>query len=169
MQVRVHPALLPKTHPLAHANDVYNAVLVKGDSVGDVMFYGRGAGSGPTGSAVVGDIMDVCRNLRFGSTGRVACTCFEQRTIQPIEEVVTRHYIRMVVQDRPKVLAAISSVFGDFDINIEAMIQKTILGKQTDIIWVMHEAPSRSIAQALQIIAKLPVVISVSNWLRVEE
>ena len=79
MQVRVHPALLPKAHPLAATNDVYNAVLVKGEAVGDVMFYGRGAGSGPTGSAVVGDIMDVCRNLRCGSTGRVACTCFEHK------------------------------------------------------------------------------------------
>ncbi len=169
LQVRVHPALLPQDHPLAATHDVYNAVMVKGDSVGDVMFYGRGAGSGPTGSAVVGDIIDVCRNLICGSTGRVAETCFERLNIQPIEEVVTRHYIRMVVQDRPRVLAAISGVFGDFDINIEAMVQKTIQGKQTDIIWVMHEAPSRSIAQALQIIARLPVVISVSNWLRVEE
>ncbi len=169
MQVRVHPALLPKSHPLAATNDVYNAVMIKGDSVGDVMFYGRGAGSGPTGSAVVGDILDVCRNLRCGSTGRVACTCFENKTVQPIKEVETRHYIRMVVQDRPRVLAAISSVFGDFDINIEAMIQKATMGAQTDIIWLMHEAPGRSITQALEVIAKLPVVVEVSNWLRVEE
>jgi homoserine dehydrogenase len=169
MQVRVHPALLSKSHPLAATNDVYNAVMFKGDAVGDVMFYGRGAGSGPTGSAVVGDIMDVCRNLRFGATGRIACTCFENKTMQPIEEVSTRHYIRMVVQDRPRVLAAISSVFGDFDINIEAMIQKATMGQQTDIIWVMHEAPGRSITQALAIIARLPVVVAISNWLRVEE
>ncbi len=169
MQVRVHPVLLPKTHPLAATNDVYNAVLIKGDSVGDVMFYGRGAGSGPTGSAVVGDIIDVCRNLRFGSTGRVSCTCFEAKTIQSIDEVETRHYIRMVVQDRPRVLAAIAGVFGDFSINIEAMIQKTILGKQTNIVWLMHEAPGRNIQQALAIISKLPVVVEVSNWIRVEE
>jgi len=169
MQVRVHPALLPREHPLAATNDVYNAVLIKGDSVGDVMFYGRGAGGGPTGSAVVGDIIDVSRNLRFGSTGRVSCTCFERKSIQPIDEVVTRHYIRMVVQDRPKVLSAISGVFGDYDINIEAMVQKTRQGKKTDIVWVMHEAPSRGIRQALAIIAGLPVVVEVSNWLRVEE
>jgi len=87
MQVRVHPALLANSHPLAATNDVYNAILIKGDSVGDVMFYGRGAGSGPTGSAVVGDIMDVCRNLKFGSTGRIACTCFGHKIMQPIEEV----------------------------------------------------------------------------------
>jgi homoserine dehydrogenase len=169
VQVRVHPVLLPKSHPLAATNDVYNAVLVKGDSVGDVMFYGRGAGSGPTGSAVVGDIIDVCRNLRFGSTGRVACTCFDKKVVQPIEEVVTCHYIRMVVKDQPRVLAAISSVFGDFDINIEAMVQKATQGTETDIIWLMHETPGRSIAQALEIIARLPVVVEVSSWLRVEE
>ena len=169
MQVRVHPALLPKEHPLAATHDVYNAIMVKGDSVGDVMFYGRGAGAGPTGSAVVGDIIDVCRNLRCGSTGRVSCTCFEQKTVQHIDEVVTRHYILMEVQDRPMVLSAIAGVFGDYDINIEAMVQKTIQGKQTDIVWVMHEAPGRNIRQALAIIAGLPVVIEVSNWMRVEE
>lgn len=169
IQVRVHPALLPKSHPLAMTHDVYNAILVKGDPVGDVMFYGRGAGSGPTGSAVVGDIIDTCRNIRLGATGRVACTCVGHRNVQSIDEVMTRHYIRMVVQDRPRVLSAISGVFGDYDINIESMVQKTIQGKQTDIVWVMHEAPGRSIRQALEIIARLPVVVEVSNWLRVHE
>ncbi len=169
MQVRVHPALLPVSHPLAATSDVYNAVLVKGDSVGDVMFYGRGAGSGPTGSAVVGDILDTCRNLKAGSTGRVVCTCFEKRDIQPMDEVETRHYIRMSVQDRPRVLAAISGVFGDYNINIEAMIQKTIYGRQTDIVWLMHEAPGKAIREALQIIQNLDVVVEISNWIRVEE
>ena len=89
--------------------------------------------------------------------------------MQHIDDVVTRHYIRMVVQDRPKVLSAISGVFGDYDINIEAMVQKTIQGKQTDIVWVMHEAPGRNIRQALSIIRGLPVVVEISNWMRVEE
>ncbi len=169
MQVRVHPALLPKDHPLAATHDVYNAVMIKGDSVGDVMFYGRGAGSGPTGSAVVGDIMDVCRNLRFGSTGRISCTCFDAKPIMSIEEVVSRHYIRMVVQDKPRVLSAISGVFGDYEINIESMVQKTVQGKQTDIVWLMHEAPTKSISEALKVIHDLDVVVEVSNWLRVEE
>ena len=169
IQVRVHPVLLPITHPLASTNDVYNAILVKGDSVGDVMFYGRGAGSGPTGSAVVGDIIDVCRNLRAGSTGRVAYSCFEEKSVVPIDEVETRHYIRMEVLDRPKVLSAISGVFGDFGINIESMVQKTLDGNQAHIIWVMHHAPGKNVRLALEQIAKLPVVVHVSNWLRVEE
>ncbi len=169
IQARVHPTLIPMSHPLASVNDVYNAVLIKGDSIGDVMIYGRGAGSGPTGSAVVGDIVDVCRNIRCGSTGRISCTCFDKREILSIDEVETRHYIRMIVQDRPGVLAAISRVFGDYNINIEAMVQKTILGRQTDIVWVMHEAPGKAIREAIEIIKGLNVVVEISNWLRVEE
>ncbi len=168
MQVRVHPALLPQSHPLASTNGVYNAVLVRGDSVGDVMFYGRGAGSGPTGSAVVGDIMDVCRNLRSGSTGRVACTCFEHRSVQPIAEVVTRHYLRMTVEDRPKVLAAIATVLGENDISIESVVQKATHSGLAEIVWVTHEAPSLRVVQALEEIVRLDVVQSVANWIRVE-
>ena len=169
VEVRVHPTLLPKSHPLAATNDVYNAVQVKGSAVGDVVFYGRGAGSGPTGSAVVGDIMDVCRNLRFGATGRISCTCFEKRSIVPIDDVETRHFIRMVVRDQPRVMATISKIFGDFEINIASMVQKETFGKETDIIWVMHETPGRNVRQALEIIEKLPIVVEVSNWLRVED
>ncbi len=169
VQVRVSPVLLPKTHPLAATHGVYNAILIKGDSVGDVMFYGRGAGSGPTGSAVVGDIMDVCRNLKFGSTGRIACTCFDKRQIQPIDEVVTKHYLRMTVQDKPKVLASIANVLGEFEISIESVVQKAAHDAQAEIVWVTHEAPGRNLSRALEVIAKLPAVIALSNWLRVEE
>lgn len=169
IQVRVCPVLLNKSHPLAATHGVYNAVLVKGDSVGDVMFYGRGAGSGPTGSAVVGDIMDVCRNLKHGSTGRIACTCFDKRRIQPIEEVVTKHYLRMTVQDKPKVLASIANVLGEFEISIESVVQKAAHDDQAEIVWVTHEAPGSNIRRALDLIAKLPSVIALSNWLRVED
>src|SRR5207244_13470219 len=97
MQVRVHPTLLPQSHPLASTNDVYNAIYIRGDAVGDVMFYGRGAGMMPTGSAVVGDIMDVCRNILAGSTGRVAAATFEERTMVPMNATETKYYLRMPV------------------------------------------------------------------------
>ncbi len=168
MQVRVHPALLPAAHPLASTNDVYNAIMIKGDSVGDVMFYGRGAGSGPTGSAVVGDIMDSCRNLRMGATGRVVCTCFEQRSVLPIEEVETRHYLRMHVLDRPNVLAGIAGVLGDCNISIESVVQKATHSDQAEIVWVTHEAAGRCISDAIALIEELPSVVSVENWIRVE-
>ena len=96
MQVRVHPALLPLKHPLASVNDVYNAVLIRGDAVGEVMFYGRGAGSLPTGSAVVGDIIASARNIMAGSTGRVGCTCFEKKRMLPIESLESSYYINVI-------------------------------------------------------------------------
>lgn len=168
MQVRVHPTLLPKSHPLASTNDVYNAILIRGDSVGDVMFYGRGAGSGPTGSAVVGDIMDVCRNLIYGSTGRIACTCFENKTMLPFEEVNTRHYLRMRVEDKPRVLAAIASVLGEHDISIETVVQKAATEDKAEIVWVTHHALCKNVIAAIKRIEALPVVQEVSNWLIVE-
>ncbi len=169
VQVRVHPALLPANHPLASTNDVYNAIMVKGDSVGDVMFYGRGAGAGPTGSAVVGDIMDSCRNLRGGSTGRVGCTCAKTRKVMHIDDVVSRHYLRMHVLDRPRALASIAAVLGDHDISIESVVQKETHTDQAEIVWVTHEAASKSISDAIAVIDKLSAVVSVENWIRVEE
>jgi homoserine dehydrogenase len=169
MQVRVHPALLPEDHPLASTNDVYNAIYIRGDAVGDVMFYGRGAGMMPTGSAVVGDILDVCRNIVFGSTGRVSCTCFEPKQMMPMDAVETKYYVRMVVADRPKVLAAIANVLGDHDVSIESVVQKAASHDKAEIIWVTHKVREYNMRAALSEIKKLPVVASVDNWLRVEE
>ena len=121
------------------------------------------------GGVDVGDILDVCRNLRANATGRVGPACFEQKTVVPMDDVLTRRYIRMVVQDQPRVLSAISGVFGEWGINIESMVQKAIEGNQTHIVWVMHEAPGRNVKQALKQIADLPVVLEISKWLRVEE
>src|SRR5207248_6296922 len=87
MELRVHPVMLPSRHPLAAVNDVFNAIYVRGNAVGEVMFYGRGAGMMPTGSAVMADIMETARNIRFGATGRVACTCFETKPTQDINAV----------------------------------------------------------------------------------
>ncbi|GDX39940.1 homoserine dehydrogenase [Armatimonadota bacterium] len=168
LQVRVHPTLLPKTHPLASTNNVYNAILIKGDSVGDVMFYGRGAGSGPTGSAVVGDIMDVCRNLTHGSTGRIHCTCYDDSAVVPMDEVETRHYLRMTVQDKPGALASIAYALGACDISIEVVVQKAAQDGHAEIVWITHEAPNSKVREAKETIVRLPEVISFDNWLRVE-
>jgi homoserine dehydrogenase len=169
MQVRVHPALLPAAHPLASTNDVYNAIYVRGDAVGDVMFYGRGAGMMPTGSAVVGDIIDVCRNILFGSTGRVACTCYELRRMVPMDETECKYYLRMLVDDRPKVLASIAGVLGDHQVSIESVVQKAAAHDQAEIIWVTHKVREANLRAALKEMKKLPVVVRVDNWLRVEE
>ena len=169
MQVRVHPALLPITHPLASVNDVFNAIYLRGDAVGDVMFYGRGAGMMPTGSAVVGDIMDVCRNILHDSGARIQCTCYDKKKMLPMEAVETKYYIRMNVEDRPKVLASIAGVLGDNNVSIESVVQKTTGESHAEIIWVTHKTRESDLRNALAQIKQLPAVSSVDNWLRVEE
>ena len=169
MQVRVHPTLLPASHPLAAVNDVFNAIYLRGDAVGDVMFYGRGAGMMPTGSAVVGDIMDVCRNILNDSGARIRCTCYDEKRMLPIDAVETKYYVRMNVEDRPKVLASIAGVLGENNVSIESVVQKTTGGSHAEIIWVTHKTRESDLRAALAEIKRLPAVSSVDNWLRVEE
>jgi homoserine dehydrogenase len=133
------------------------------------MFYGRGAGSGPTGSAVVGDIIDVCRNIRLGSTGRVATVHFEDTAIVPIDQVETKYYVRMLVADRPRVLAAIAGVLGDHDVSIESVRQKAAADETAEIVWVTHRVREANMRAALKEMKELPAVEHVYNWLRVEE
>jgi homoserine dehydrogenase len=167
LQVRVHPALLPKAHPLASVNDVYNAVYVRGDAVGDVMFYGRGAGDGPTGSAVVGDIVEIARNIRMGATGRIGCTCFYSKALRPIESLVSKYYVRMTAHDRPKALASIASVFADFDVNIESVVQKPHPDGDAEIVWITHQALEANLRSALDVVGRLEIVGQVDNFIRV--
>jgi homoserine dehydrogenase len=169
MQVRVHPALLPLAHPLASTSDVYNAIYVRGDAVGDVMFYGRGAGMMPTGSAVVGDIVDVGRNILAGATGRVLSNCFEDRTMLPMTATETKYYLRMLVSDRPRVLASIAGVLGDHDVSIESVVQMAAANDQAEIVWVTHRVKESNLRAALKGIEALTTVTRVENWLRVEE
>jgi homoserine dehydrogenase len=169
MQVRVHPALLPLSHPLASVNGVMNAVLVRGDAVGEVMFYGPGAGSLPTGSAVAGDLVAIGRNILAGSTGRIGCTCFDEKGALPIESVQTKFYIRVLAADRPKVLASIASVFGDHDVSIESVVQHMQSDDRAEIVWVTHQVKERNVREALDVIRALPVVEAVSNCIRVQE
>ncbi|NLH98557.1 MAG: homoserine dehydrogenase [Chthonomonadales bacterium] len=167
VQVRVHPALVPASHPLASTSGPYNAILVRGDAVGDVMFYGQGAGMLATGSAVVGDIIEVCRNLRHHATGRIACTCFEHRRALPMDTVVTRYYVRMYVTDRPGTLAAIAGVFGRHQVSIESV--RATAADRAEAIWVTHRVQEANMRRALKELGSLPEVYSVENWLRVEE
>lgn len=169
IEARVHPTLIPSAHPLAAVSDVYNAIYVKGDFVQDVMFYGRGAGALPTGSAVVGDIMEIARNINFGSTGRLPCTCFYSRPVRNMDSVAGKYYIRMLVTDQPGVLASIASVFGNSGVSIASVIQKDRFAGKAEIIMVTHQVAERNFRTAIEAIARLPVVAEVCNWIRVEE
>ncbi|HET6456464.1 MAG TPA: homoserine dehydrogenase [Armatimonadota bacterium] len=169
MQIRVHPTLIPSTHPLASVNDVYNAIYVRGDFVQDVMFYGRGAGSLPTGSALAGDIMEIARNMKFKANGRLPCTCFDQRAVESMDEVVTKYYIRMLVADRPGVLAKIAGVFGKNGVSIASVVQKDQHGGNAEIVMVTHQVAEKNFRRAIGSISNLNIVAEISNWIRVEE
>ena len=169
LQVRVHPVLLPKRHPLASVNDVYNAVYLRGNAVGDVMFYGRGAGSLPTGSAVVGDVIEIARNIRRGATGRLGCTCYDHKPTLSIDRLRTKYYIRLIAHDRPKVLASLASVFGDFNVSIESVVQRALPGGDAEIVWITHQTLEANLRSALDVIRRLHIVSGIENWIRVEE
>jgi homoserine dehydrogenase len=170
MQVRVHPTMIPNHHPLASVSDVYNGIFIHADPVGNVMFYGRGAGSEAAGSAVVGDIIEVARNINAGCTGRIPCTCFENRPMQTMNDVQCKHFIRMRTVDTPNVLSGISTVFGANNVSITAVMAKS-LGEDgsAESIWVTHTAPEPSVRKSLEIVESLSVVTKVCSWIRVEE
>lgn len=169
MLVRVHPTFISKNHPLANVSDVFNGIFVKGGAVGNVMFYGPGAGSLAAGSAVVGDIMDIARNINFDATSRIPCTCYDEREMLSMDHVRCKNYIRVRTEDKPKVLASIATAFGEHNVSIESVLQKVLPDSTAEIVWLTHEADEPNTRRALATISALPVVKEVSNWIRVEE
>jgi homoserine dehydrogenase len=164
--VRVHPAMIPAAHPLASVRDAYNAVFVEGAKVGELMFYGRGAGGEPTATAVVGDLVSVARNLLADARG-VGCTCYLERTIRPMAEATGQYYILLRVEDRPGVLAEIASVFGRNEVSIRSVWQEGT-GGDAQLVFVTHRAVEGSFQRAVQELRALPAVEEVRSVLRVE-
>ncbi len=164
---RVHPTFVRKTHPLASVSDVYNAVWLHGDFVGDVMFTGRGAGSDPTASAVVGDLLDVGRNIAAGGWGS-AIPYDEGMRTAPIDELVTSYYLRLIVQDRPKVLGIIATDLGNYDVSLAAMEMKTLGEGRGEIAFLTHQCREASFRAALGSLASQESVEQVCSWYRVE-
>ncbi|HEU4526334.1 MAG TPA: homoserine dehydrogenase [Actinomycetota bacterium] len=163
---RVHPAMIPATHPLAAVRDAYNAVFVEGPHIGELMFYGRGAGGDATATAVVGDLVSVARNLQAGARG-VGCTCFHERTIRPMSEMEGQYYILTSVEDRPGVLAEIAGVFGRNQVSLKSMWQEG-LGDEARLVFVTHRAREGAFQEAAAQIRALPSVREVRSILRVE-
>jgi len=168
IELRVHPALLPKSHPLAAVHDVFNAVFITGDAVGEVMFFGRGAGELPTASAVTADVMNAARNRLNNISGTVSCTCYSRKKVKPMGETKTKYYIRIDVADKPGVLAGIASIFGNNDVSLASVIQKNTTGKAAQIVLVTHEVFEKNLQDALKIIKALSTVNEISNVVRVE-
>jgi len=170
IEVRVHPALLPLNHPLASVRDEFNAVFVYGFPVGETMFYGKGAGAGPTASAVVADIMEAARNIIRNDRARIGCTCFEQKPVLTVEEVETPYYIRMFVIDRPGVLSGIAGVFGNQQVSLRNVIQQRTIGEEgAELVFITHKVKERNLRDALTILNGLSTVDKIVSVIRVEE
>ena len=163
---RVHPAMIPSNHPLAAVRDAFNGVFVEGSNVGELMFYGRGAGGEPTATAVIGDLVTVARNRLAGARG-VGCTCFLERTIRPMSEMEGQYYILLRVEDRPGVLAEIASVFGRNEVSIKSVWQEGT-GADAQLVFITHRAREGSFQQAVTELRDVRAVEEVRSVLRVE-
>jgi len=166
IQARVHPAFLPVSHPLAAVNDVFNAVFVRGDAVGEIMHYGRGAGKLPTASAVMGDIIEIGRNLLHQSNARIGCTCYERKPTLGIEELTAKYYIRMTVTDRPGVLAGIAGVFGNNNVSIATVLQKTSEADRAELILITHMVREMDLRDSLTVLKGMSIVGAIENVIR---
>lgn len=177
LSVRVHPTFVPMHHPLAWVNEANNAIWLQGDGFGEMMFYGAGAGSLPTASAVLGDLIETARNIRLGSTGRIGCTCFEHRPIQPIEQASNRYYLRVIACDPLKTLAEIAATFSQFNIGVERVLQAThhegtcpedaFAERPSETVWLTYPTEEAHFRNALDQIAILSSVKSIANWVRI--
>jgi len=165
--VRVHPTLLPMDHPLASVDGVYNAVWVHGDFVGDVMFSGRGAGGDATASAVMGDLLDVARNMKIDGPGS-AIPYDDGAVLAAMDELTTSYYLRLRVDDKPNVLGHIASVFGAEDISIASMQMKPLGPGAGEIVFMTHPAQEGSMRAALTALKVEPSVQKILNMIRVE-
>ena len=167
IEVKVHPTMIPENHPLAAVNDSFNAVFVHGDAVDDAMFYGRGAGALPTGSAVVGDIMDVARNILFNCNGRIGCSCYKNLPIKRIGDTTSRYYIRMRLEDRAGTLAAMAGVFAENDASIAILLQKETIENDAEIVVVTHEVAEKKFMDAIKKFSSMEMVKEISSIIRV--
>lgn len=164
--VRVHPALIPNTHPLAAVRNSFNAVFVEATAAGELMFYGRGAGGTPTASAVLGDLVAVARHKVIGGLGPQEST-YAEREIAPMGQTLTRYLIRLNVNDRPGVLASVANVFSSHSVSIQTVRQDG-RGAQAELIVVTHTATDAALAETVEGLRKLDTVRSIESVIRVE-
>ena len=175
VEARVHPTMIPFDNPLSGVNGSLNAVTISGDAIGDMMLYGFGAGRMPTASAVVGDVIDIARNILSGSTGRVPSLSYQMDHIRkipilPMEDIRMHYYFRFSALDRPGVLSKISGILGDYDISIKSVHQK---GRKTKgavpIVMLTHIAREADVQDALSNIYNLDVVSDRPVLIRIED
>lgn len=171
VQARVHPAFVPEHMLLAEVDGVFNAIQVQGDLIGRVIFYGQGAGSLPTSSAILADVIHIAQNIRLGIPPKPQPQFDAPKKILPISEIKTRYYMRMTIADQPGVLARISRVLGDHSISIASVIQKEAdpSAQTAEIVIMTHPAQEAAVQKALRKTVALSVVREMGNLIRVED
>ena len=156
--LRVHPALVPNEHPLASVRNEYNAVLIEGESVGQVMFYGPGAGAGPTATAVMADVTEAARSVATGCEPGVLEKSGSVTTLIPTEDIESRFFLRFLAEDRSGVLAAVSAAFADERVSLDMVIQKRRVSDMAEIVLVTQLVEERAFKKALDQVMGLPVI-----------
>jgi len=172
VELRVHPTMIPKDYLISKVDGVFNAIYIRGDAVGDTLYYGRGAGDMPTGSSIVSDIVDIARNIKKDTTGRIPGIKGVKGTeskIKKIEDIEAMYYFRFSALDRPGILSKISGVLGNYNISIASVIQKgRRVGEAVPLIVLTHTAKERDVIKAVAEIDRLPVVADKTLYIRVE-
>lgn len=173
LELRVHPTMIPETHPLANVYDSFNAVFINGNAVGDLMFYGRGAGSLPTGSAVVSDIIAILRsNIAIENPQPVVKNNLWDMKIKNMNEIESRYYIRITVNDKPGVLGQITTIFGSNKVSLKSVIQKGVKQEEnTDVTLVLitHKTTEGLIMDSIDRLYDLKTIKSIDNIIRIED
>ncbi|NLX92058.1 MAG: homoserine dehydrogenase [Firmicutes bacterium] len=167
--LRVHPTLIPSTHPLAGVLDENNALYLVGNAVGEVMFYGPGAGSMPTGSSVVADLIDVIRNINHQVENGIMETDFLEKRIIPIEMLSSAFYLRLEAVDQPGVFAGLANAFADEAVSLDRIIQKRSVQGKAEIVLITHVVEERSFNRALEKIKAFPAIERINSLFRVVE
>ena len=166
VSVRTHPAMIPRSHPLAGVGDAFNAVFVEAEAAGSLMFYGRGAGGAPTASAVLGDLVAVARNRVNGSRG-AGESAYADLPVQPMGEVATRYHVSLDVNDQPGVLAAVAAGFAEQGVSIQTVRQEG-RGDAATLVLVTHSASDAALRTTVEKLAGMPFVRRTAGVLRVE-
>ncbi len=164
--VRVHPVMIPRSHPLASVREAYNAVFVESEAAGQLMFYGPGAGGAPTASAVLGDLVTVARNKLAGATG-AGESAYADRVIRPMGETITRYHVAIDVQDRSGVLAQVAGAFADHGVSIQTVRQEG-RGADAQLVVVSHQATDAQLSATVEQLRQMEIVREVTSVMRVE-
>ena len=169
LKLRVHPTLIPTLHPLAAVANEFNAIFLVGDAVGEVMFYGQGAGSLPTGSAICADIIDAARCIKNEVENGIVEATFGKKAVVPMEEQQSRFYLRLKAKDEPGVFAKLATAFGEAEVSLDMIMQKRSEAGTAEIVLVTHGVSEGRFAKAMQALETVPAIRSINSILRVVE